>query len=472
MSNENSISKIKEIIKQTNTKFIEKELKPFLRIPSNTLNKEGIEKAINFIKSYLSGFCDEVKEIKGTINPLLLAKVGGFSKETLLIYMMYDTQPVDKIVDWISNPFEAAEKTLSPPLDSLGKCIIARGAYNSKTPLICFLNVIKLMKENNALPMSLHLLFDGEEEIGSPSLLNFLKTQKETLKLCDNTFYPSIKQDISGTSVLKLGYKGIISLSIKISTKNKEPHSAFSAMIPNPATELISLLNILYSNNKFKLNCLKQPYKLTKEEQELTNNLMKTLDIEKIKKKAGIIETIEQDPKKAFIDYLFKPTFNISTLKSGFLQKGTKNMVANQAFCNIDIRFAHQISTGEIFKEIEQKIENFAQQSKSHVELTKNLGYEGSRVNKDSFLVKSLIKSFDLLNVQTELWPLSAAAAPLSKIQNVLGINFIVGGLGIGGFAHAPNEFVQIDSIINTRLSNFYFLINYYNMLLEKKNKE
>ncbi|MFX1259204.1 MAG: hypothetical protein ACFFAN_15225, partial [Promethearchaeota archaeon] len=88
-------------------------------------------------------------------------------------------------------------------------------------------------------------------------------------------------------------------------------------------------------------------------------------------------------------------------------------------------------------------------------------GYEGSRVLKDSNLVRSLIKSFEKLNVQTEIWPLSAAAAPLSIIQKELGLNFIVGGLGIGGFAHSPNEFIQVDSILNIRLSNYYFLKNY-----------
>ena len=217
---------------------------------------------------------------------------------------------------------------------------------------------------------------------------------------------------------------------------------------------------------------MKEPYTLSQEENSLINYLTKELDIEKIKNKAGIIETIEDDPKKAFIDYLFKPTFNVSTLKSGFLEQGIKNAVANEALCNIDIRFAHNISIEKILKEIEEKVKNFATQSKSHIELVKNVGYEGSRVNKDSILVRSLIESFEILGVQTEIWPLSAAAAPLSKIQKDLGLDFIVGGLGIGGFAHAPNEFVQADSIINTRLSNYYFLINYYNMLEEKSKSE
>ncbi len=88
--------------------------------------------------------------------------------------------------------------------------------------------------------------------------------------------------------------------------------------------------------------------------------------------------------------------------------------------------------------------------------MIKNIGYEGSRVKEESILVKSLIKSFN--GISSEIWPISAAAAPLSMINKELGLNFITGGLGIGGFAHSPNEFIQKDSIINTRLSNYRFL--------------
>ena len=82
-------------------------------------------------------------------------------------------------------------------------------------------------------------------------------------------------------------------------------------------------------------------------------------------------------------------------------------------------------------------------------------------VNKDSILVKSLIKSFEELNIENEIWPISAAAAPLSKIQKELGLNFVVGGLGIGGFAHSPNEFIQLESILKMRLCHYDFLSSY-----------
>ncbi|MFX0104865.1 MAG: M20/M25/M40 family metallo-hydrolase [Candidatus Hodarchaeota archaeon] len=470
MEKANFNTEIIDLIRSSNKEFIENELSSFLRIPSNTLNYEAIELAKNYLISYISQFSEEVNEYKGEINPLIIARIEGEIKEPLLIYMMYDTQPINKEKEWISDPFGAEIKILPPPLDNLGNCIIARGAYNSKTPLLCFLNVVKILKMKDNLPISLIILFDGDEEKGSPSLLKFLENsnQRELFKSCIDAYYPSTKQDLSQKSVLKLGYKGILSLTIKISSRNKEPHSAFSGMIHNPASDLVSLLNTIYSNNEFHINSLKNSYVLTSEEQSLIETLMKELDIDIIKKKAGIEQTIEDDPNKAFINYLYNSTFNISTIKSGFLEEGIKNYVPNQAICNIDIRFAHNVSIDEILKEIKEKIENFSKKTKNQVEMILNMGYESSRVKKDSTLVKSLIKSAEILDVSTELWPLSAAAAPLSKIQKVIGIDFIAGGLGIGGFAHSANEFIQYDSIINNRLSTYYFLKCYSKMIKEK----
>ncbi len=460
---------LKKLIRSTNEKFIKEDLISFLKIPSYSSNIEAIKEAKDFITSYISNFCEKIIEIEGETNPLLIAEVDGNIKDRLLIYMMYDTQPVNKEKEWVKNPFGAEITDLPRPLDKLGKVIIARGAYNSKTPLLCFLNVIKILKEERKLPISLLFVIDGEEELGSPTLLNILKKKKNLFNSCIDAYYPSIKQDLDGTSVLKLGYKGILSLTIIVlSSLNKEPHSAFSAMIPNPAVDLISLLNTIYTNNEFLIESLKKPYNISKDEHQLIDVLMKTLDIEKIKEKAGIVNTVESDPRKIFIGYLFNPTFNISTLKSGFLEDGTKNYVPNEAICKIDIRFAHIIPVNVLFKEIKQKVKEFSLTSKSKIELIKNIGYERSKVKPDSILIKSLVDSFKTLGFTTPIWPISAAAAPLSQIQSQLELNFIVGGLGIGGYAHAPNEFVQINSIQNTRLSNYLFLKNYRDLYSEK----
>ncbi len=457
----NSKNDLKELICSTNETFIEEDLISFLKIPSFTSNKEAIQEAKDYITSYISNFCEKIIEIEGETNPLLIAEVEGDIKDKLLIYMMYDTQPVNKEDEWIKNPFGAEIIDLPKPLDKLGKVIISRGAYNSKTPLLCFLNVVKLLKEEEKLPISLLLLIDGEEEIGSPSLLNTLKIKKNMFNTCTDAYYPSLKQDLNEISVLKLGYKGILSLSIKVSSTNSGAHSAFSSMIPNPAQDLIFVLHNIYSENKFKINSLRVPYEMTEKENMIIEELMESIDLRIIKEKAGITQTLQDDSQKSFVNYLFNPTFNISTLKSGYLEDGIKNIVANNAECNIDIRYAHDVSVNSIFEEIKNKVNDLTRNSKSCFEIVQNIGYDRSKVRENSILVKSLVDSFKELGFSTQIWPISAAAAPLSQIQSQLGLNFIVGGLGIGGYAHAPNEFVQLKSIQNTRLSNYLFLKNY-----------
>ncbi|MGV9171514.1 MAG: M20/M25/M40 family metallo-hydrolase [Promethearchaeia archaeon] len=440
-----------ELLEQTNEDFIENDLRPFLQIPSNSLNSKGITNAKKFILKYIHDVCDDIIELKGEINPLFLGKVSGKREHPLLIYMMYDTQPVYDINKWICKPFEAKISKLPAPLDSLGDCIIARGAYNSKSPLMCFLNTIKILKKKDALPNTLFLLFDGEEEMGSPTLLQTLENKPDLFNGCDAAYYPAAKQDLTGNAEIKLGYKGILSLNLQINTPNKEPHSAFSAMIPNPATEMVTILNKLYSNYEFKIYSLKQEYNLTSEEQQILAELGTILDLEKIKKKAGITLTRFKDAQNAFKEYLFSPTFNISTLKSGFLGEGIKNFTPNEALCHIDIRFAHKINPQLIYDEINEIVTSYEKHTSANIELTKNIGYESSRVSKDSNLVKSLLTSFRKFDVKTEIWPISAAAAPLSMVQKRLGIDFIVGGMGIGGYAHQANEFMQLSSILKMR---------------------
>lgn len=461
---------IPEKIEDTNKNFIKKDLIPFLKIPSYTMNQEGIKRALNYIKSYISDFSNETEEFEGDINPIILSKVEGNNDSYLIIYMMYDTQPIKNKNEWISPPFKA-NISIIPSLTELGKCIIARGAYNSKTPLISFLNIVKILKLRDKLPFSLFLVFDGEEEMGSPSFPSFLNYNKNILSNSLNAYYPALKQDIEKKAILKLGYKGILSLSINVYTNNEEVHSSYSNIIPNPAQDLIKLINFLHSNNTIQIKSLSKNYKLSAEDKHLIKKLTNEKIIEKISKKAGIIYTATQNPQKFLIRYLFKPTFNISTLKSGFLDEGIKNSVPNYSSCNIDIRFPHNIPVDILYNEIKEKINSFSSKFKSNVEIKRNIAYESSRVSKNSILVESLLNSFKTLNIKTELWPISAAASPLSILKKKYGINYITGGLGIAGNAHTANEFVQLDSILNTRMGFYYFLEMYANRLNKNNPK-
>ncbi|MHA1803553.1 MAG: peptidase dimerization domain-containing protein, partial [Promethearchaeota archaeon] len=266
-------------------------------------------------------------------------------------------------------------------------------------------------------------------------------------------------------AVLKLGYKGILSLSFNLDTLNNITHSSFKPMIPNAASELLSLLKIIYDDGQFHLKCLNQSLKISEVDLAMIKNIINGISLEKFKKKVGINTLLERDFEQAFIKYLYQPTFNISTFKAGYLGTGIQNIVPNTATCNLDIRLPPNFSIEEVYDEIFQKVKKFKSSHPFHVEMIKNSGYEGSRTDMESPLVKSLIKSFEIMGYSTEIWPFSAAAAPLSVIKKKLGKDFLVGGLGIGGHAHGPNEFIQLESILPMRMSYYYFLMEYSNHL-------
>ncbi|TXT65610.1 MAG: Succinyl-diaminopimelate desuccinylase [Promethearchaeota archaeon] len=456
-----------DIVKQinrTDNEFIRNELIPFLRIQSNTANKKGINEAITYIKSYIEDISEEIIEFQGEINPIILSHVRGDSEKYLLIYMMYDTQPIKNGNKWISPPSKAKIK-INPSLSELGECIFARGAYNSKTPLIAFLNVVKILKSMNQLPLSLYLIFDGEEEMGSPSFAKFIQNNLTHIRKCKDAYYPALKQNLNGDAVLKLGYKGILSFTIEIFSDNEEVHSSYANNVPNPAYDLIRLINYLLPDDVISLPILSKKYEVSTEDRQLLKDLTYKQSIKNIEKKAGIINSINTEPDEFFNQYLFEPTFNISTLKSGYLNSGFKNSVPNRSSCNIDIRFAHNISIDTLFHQLQEKVKKYKNKLHSNVRITKNMGYGSSKVPKKSTLVQSLEEAFTKLNISTEIWPISAAASPLNIMQNQFGMNYITGGLGIGGNAHAANEFVKLNSILNARLGYHFFLNAYKNRI-------
>ncbi|MHA1856295.1 MAG: hypothetical protein ACTSYY_09625, partial [Promethearchaeota archaeon] len=87
-------------------------------------------------------------------------------------------------------------------------------------------------------------------------------------------------------AVLKLGYKGILSLSFNLDTLNNITHSSFKPMIPNAASELLSLLKIIYDDGQFHLKCLNQSPKISEVDLAMIKNIINGISLEKFKKKS------------------------------------------------------------------------------------------------------------------------------------------------------------------------------------------
>lgn len=217
------------------------ELIDFLRIPSISaapVFKTDIEKAADFLIRALnnSGMDDVTRFYEGG-NPIIYAeKIITPELPTILIYGHYDVQPPDPVELWLSPPFE--------PTIRDGK-IYARGACDDKAQVYIVIKALETLSQLNSFPCNIKVLFEGEEETGSLSLIRFIKKNKpllkaDTLLVCD-TSMPSINQP-----ALVCGLRGISYCEVEVTGADKDLHSGmYGGTIINPLLELSKLLAML-----------------------------------------------------------------------------------------------------------------------------------------------------------------------------------------------------------------------------------
>ncbi|MGH8459633.1 MAG: M20/M25/M40 family metallo-hydrolase, partial [Nevskiales bacterium] len=189
-------------------------IQEFLRLPSISswgwkTKVSGRENMSECLDSLLAMFkrmgCQWQEIVKTDGLPGAAAYYDAGAKKTISHYFMYDTQPYDE-KEWSSPPL-AASVVDRPPF---GKSILARGAYNSKGPLVALLNACEsIIAVDGKLPVNILFTCDGEEEQGSPHFHQVLAPYYDQLKKCSAHFSLDPSQNSDGAVEISLGTKGI-----------------------------------------------------------------------------------------------------------------------------------------------------------------------------------------------------------------------------------------------------------------------
>ena len=199
----------------------------FLKIPSISATGEGIENAANFLKDTIErtlGVKAYVDKTKG--HPVVFSEINVNAKKTLLVYNHYDVQPVDPISEWKYPPFSAT-------IDN-GK-IYARGASDNKGTLIARLFAIKHLLDKKELNVNIKLLYEGEEEIGSINLEDYIEKNENKLK-ADSVIMEGAGLDVKGRPQIILGVKGLLYVELILDYGTRDLHSSNAPIVRNPPT--------------------------------------------------------------------------------------------------------------------------------------------------------------------------------------------------------------------------------------------
>ena len=342
-------------INSNKEKYVE-ELKDFLKIPSiSTLeeNKRDMLTAAEFVANKLteSGM-ENVKIIDTKGHPLVYADwLNAPGKPTLLVYGHYDVQPVDPVNLWDSPPFEPTIK---------GGNIYARGATDDKGQMYMHIKSVEAYFNTlGKLPLNVKFIIEGEEEIGSGNLEEFVNKNQDILK-CDAVMISDTSLYGPGIPTLTYGLRGLCYMEVKVTGPNRDLHSGtFGGGVDNPINVLAEMIAKLKdSNGKIKIpGFYESVVKLTKKERENFKTLpfsekqyAKALGVKELKGEKGF-STLER--------VWARPTLDCNGIFGGFTGEGAKTVLPSKATAKISMRLVPNQDPkkiGKLFKSYINKI--------------------------------------------------------------------------------------------------------------------
>ncbi|MFD1739140.1 dipeptidase [Bacillus salitolerans] len=330
------------------------ELTEFLKIPSVSSLSEhtkDVESCANWISNSLSeAGMQNVKVMPTKRHPVVYGEwLGAEGKPTVLIYGHYDVQPVDPLHLWETPPFEPMIRD---------EKIYARGASDDKGQVFMHIKAIEaIMKTTDSLPVNVKFLIEGEEEIGSPNLPDFIEEHKEMLAadvllISDTALYAK------GEPAICYALRGLAGVQIDVKGPKRDLHSgAFGGGVPNPAKQLVDLIASFHDDN-FQIRVegfYDKVRALTEEEREAYRALQ--FDEEKVKKDLELSELVGEEGYTFLERVSGRPTLEINGIYGGFQGEGIKTVIPAEAHAKITCRLVPNQDPDEIIQLIEKHIQ-------------------------------------------------------------------------------------------------------------------
>jgi len=443
-----------------------KKVQDYVRQPSISADGTGIKETAEMTKGFIEEMGGSAKVVPTDGWPVVYGELFAEAEKTLLIYGMYDVQPVEEEKGmWIVPPFGGKIVDMKP----LGKCLVNRGATNTKAPLRAFFNACQsILKVEGKLPVNLIFVIEGEEELGSVHLPQFVRKYEKKLARADAVYFPSPSQDPKGKVIMELGVKGIIYLDLVCKggewggPTTRGIHSGNAAWVDSPVWRLFwALTSMKTPDGKIVIKDFYENVSPpSPEEEQLLRKLKKTFDEETIREELDVLRFSEGlDGIELLKRYLYSPIINVDGIVAGYVGPGTKTVLPHLAKAKVDIRLVPYMRTDEI-------LEKFKNHLKKHgfgdIEVEVHDCYPWSQVSVKEEVVQAMTRTYRRHGFEPEIWPRIGGSAPFYLFnQPPLNLPYIMGGLGHGSRAHSPNEYITVEGIRDNEKSIATFLYEY-----------
>ena len=417
----------------------------FLRFPSVSTDDHYAEKLVDcahWLVEKLTAVGLEAQLVPTARHPVVWARYKDQKgRRTVLIYGHYDVQPPDPLELWESPPFEPVLKD---------GYVFARGATDNKGQILShILGVQEMIEQHSDLPVNLQFVIEGEEEIGSGNLGNFLNKNKDALR-CDVVVVSDTGMIAPRVPTMSYGLRGVAALELKVRGPKMDLHSGiYGGAVANPAAALARLLATLHEEDgRVAISGFyDEVVPLQDWEREAWRKLPVNAD-EEVLKETGAPALFGEAGFNTLERLWARPTAEINGIGGGYQGQGTKTVIPREAMAKLTFRLVPN-----------QKADQIVALARKHLE--KNLppgvtlelagGHNGPWYLTDpnsqygQAAQRALRKAF---NKEVALIREGGSIPIVSNFRELLGVETLLLGLALPGCrAHSPNENFPLENL-------------------------
>ena len=419
------------------------ELIEFLRIPSVSTDPDhagDVRAAASWLADHLNALGMQNVDIMETPGyPIVYAEyMVDPSKPTILVYGHYDVQPPDPLDLWDSAPFDPVVKNGD---------LYARGSCDDKGQLFMHVKAAEsFFKGSKSLPLNVKYIFEGEEEVGSAHLPQFLKDNRELLK-ADVAVVSDTALFGSGVPSITYGLRGLAYVEVMLEGPDRDLHSGvYGGAIENPINALAKMIADLHDEDHrvtidgFYDNVLP----LTAEERTTFASL--PFDTDEWVHDVGANKPRTEKGYSVLEGTTARPTLDCNGIWGGFTGKGAKTVLPARAYAKISCRLVPNQTPEEITSKLEA---HFKKHAPDTMRLTfKDLhGGMGALVDTKSDAMMAASEAMEGVFGQKPYMVRSGGSIPIvSDFKKILGQETVLMGFGLDSDAiHSPNEKFGLD---------------------------
>ena len=432
------------------------ELQRLCQQPSIAAQKVGIEEMAEMVLSMLQRIGAQARLIPVTEGSPVVYGTIGEGPRTLIFYNHYDVQPPEPLEEWESDPFAAEIRQ---------GVLYARGAADNKGDLVARLMAVEAyQKTRGELPLKIKFVFEGEEEIGSPHLGQFVEENRDLLE-ADGCIWEGSAKDLSERPVIYLGLKGILYVELRAKGAKRDLHSSWATLVPNPAWRLVwALASLKDENDRLTVDGLMEHVGEPPPEE---TDLLRQIPFEEKRLKAdfgishfvGGVKGVE-----ALKRHLYGPTCTICGFRSGYIGEGSKTVLPSEAMVKLDFRLVPDLEPRLVSDLLRKHLDR---RGFKDIEIVEMSGEQFAKSSPDAPIAQAALEAARTIYGQEPVvYPLMAGSGPMYHLSMALGIP-VASGVGVShaqSRIHAPNE--------NIKIADYIEGIKYTGELIERFTEE